>query len=52
MMLWPKWVVLIAGSDRFCIKCCSSSQPLRHAGLSGVISFTPRERQVAYSVRS
>ena len=32
MMLWPKWVVLIAGSDRFCIKCCSSSQPLRHAG--------------------
>ena len=52
MMLWPKWVVLIAGSDRFCIKCCSSSQPLRHAGLSGVISFTPRERQVPCSFRS
>jgi len=37
--------------DRRCIKCCSPSQPLRHAGLSGVISFTPRERQVPYSVR-
>jgi hypothetical protein len=23
MMLWPKWVVLIAGSDRFCIECSS-----------------------------
>ena len=38
--------------DRRCIKCCSPSQPLRHAGLSGVIPFTPRERQVPYSVRS
>jgi len=37
--------------DRRCIKCCSPSQPLCHAGLSGVISFTPRERQVPYSVR-
>jgi hypothetical protein len=27
--------------DRHCIKCCSSSQPLRHAGASGVISSTP-----------
>jgi hypothetical protein len=38
--------------DRHCIKCCSPSQPLRHAGLSGVISFTPRERQAPGSVRS
>jgi hypothetical protein len=38
--------------DRHCIKCCSSSQPLGHAGLSGVSSFTPRERRVPHNVRS
>lgn len=38
--------------DRHCITCCSPSQPLRHAGLSRVISFTPREGRVACSVRS
>jgi hypothetical protein len=38
--------------DRHCITCCSPSQPLRHAGLSRVISFTPRERRVPCSVRS
>jgi hypothetical protein len=35
------WLVLIAGSDRFCIKCCSSFQPLCHTGVSGVISVMP-----------
>jgi hypothetical protein len=37
--------------DRRCITCCSPFQPLRHAGLSGVILFTPRERQVPHSIR-
>ena len=38
MMLWPKWVVLIAGSDRFCIKRCSQSLipffPTPHVGFA------------------
>jgi hypothetical protein len=38
--------------DRHCITCCSPFQPLHHAGLSGVILFMPRGRQVPYSVRS
>lgn len=38
--------------DRRCIKCCSPFQPLRHTGMPGVISFTPRERRVPCSVRS
>ena len=38
MMLWPKWVVLIAGSDRFCIMRYSQSLipffPTPHIGLA------------------
>jgi hypothetical protein len=30
-MLWPKWVVLIAGSTDSALTCCSPSQPSHHA---------------------
>ena len=33
MMLWPKWVVLITGSDRFCTKCCSSFPTITSRGV-------------------
>ncbi len=38
--------------DRRCITCCSPSQPLRHAGDVGAISFRPLARPAPGSVRS
>ena len=38
--------------DRHCITCCSPSQPLRHAGDVGAISFRPPARPAPDSVRS
>src|SRR5580658_10850920 len=49
-MLWPMWVVLIAGSTRLCITCCSPSQPSHHAMVLGAISSDPQRGWIIVSL--
>src|SRR5215831_10444527 len=39
MMLWPKWVVLIAGAIGAALSAVRPFQPLHHTGVSGAISL-------------
>jgi hypothetical protein len=50
-MLWPKWVVLIAGSTGSALRAVRPFQPSHHTGCPDAISFTPRVRRVLCSAR-
>ena len=50
-MLWPKWVVLIAGSTGTALRAVRPFQPSHRAGCPDAIFVTPRVRQVLCSAR-
>jgi hypothetical protein len=51
-MLWPKWVVLIAGSTGSALRAVRSPQPSHHATILGAISFFSAARIIVPLARS